>query len=305
MNVKKKTIRSGIVKINRRDFLKWTVAASVALKVNLDMDKFNTVLAAESDPPVIWLQGAGCTGCTMSTLNVTNPTTIDDVLLNKISMKYNSTIMTASGETAIQALEDASNNYNGQFILVIEGAIPSGAKKNYCTIGKLNGSELSMEDALIRYATKAKYVVAAGACSSFGGVAAAAPNDANCATVENIIGSLISNPVVNIPGCPVHPKMIIDLLLQLFLVGMPRLDRYNRPVDFYGENIHTACERRGTTAVKKFGEYGCYKNVGCKGQGCKGMCSVNQWNDQSYCMKVNYPCIGCASPDYPTNPLTI
>jgi hydrogenase small subunit len=113
------------MKITRRDFLKWSVAASVALKLTGDIDKINTVLAADTDPPIIWLQGAGCTGCTVSMLNVTNPTTIDNVLTNKVSLKYSSTISTAAGETAMKALEDAANQYNGQFILVIEGAIPS------------------------------------------------------------------------------------------------------------------------------------------------------------------------------------
>ncbi len=291
------------MKITRRDFLKWTVAAAAALKVNLDMDKFNTVLANDTDPPVIWIQGAGCTGCTISTLNVTSPTTIDNVLLNKISMKYNSTIMTAAGETAIQALEDAANNYSGQFVLVVEGAIPSGTKKNYCTIGKLNGAELSMEDALLRYGTKAKYVVAAGTCAAFGGIAAAAPNEANCTTVKNLIGTKTANPVINLPGCPVIPKVMIDTLLNLFLVGMPSLDSLSRPRNLYGDNIHNACERKGKANVNKPGDFGCYKGVGCKGQSCKNSCAVNKWNDQSYCLLVNYPCIGCSNPDFPTNPL--
>ena len=293
------------MKISRRDFLKWSVAAAAALQLNLDMDSINRVLAAESDPPVIWLQGAGCTGCTISTLNVTDPATIDKVLMTKVSMKYNSSIMTSAGETAMQALENAANQYEGQFILVVEGAVPSGTKKNYCKIGELNGVEVTMEDALLKYGPKAKYVVAAGACASFGGVAAAYPNDAGCTAVKNILGSKIANPVVNLPGCPVHPSMIINILLELFLVGMPKLDSHHRPTEFYGNNIHWTCDRKGLPEVAQVGLYGCYKNVGCKGPGCKNLCSVKKWNNQSYCTVVNYPCIGCAKPNFPTNPLTI
>ncbi|WP_025694600.1 twin-arginine translocation signal domain-containing protein, partial [Paenibacillus durus] len=145
------------MRINRRDFLKWSVAAVAALKLEMDMDKLNTVMAADTDPPVIWLLGSGCSGCSISTLNVTNPTTIEDVLQNKISMKYDSTLMAASGESAMQALENAANQYNGQFILVIEGAIPGGASKNYCIIGEQNGVPLTMYDAVLKYGPKAKY----------------------------------------------------------------------------------------------------------------------------------------------------
>ena len=130
---------------------------------------------------------AGCSGCTISTLNVTNPTTIDDVLLNKISLKYNTTLMTASGDSAMQTLEQGANTYKGQFILVVEGAVPTGASGNYCIIGEQNGSPLTMQQAVLKYAPMAKYVVSAGTCASFGGVSAAGPNSTSCQSVQTII----------------------------------------------------------------------------------------------------------------------
>ena len=48
------------MKISRRDFLKWSVVAGVALNIEFDLANVNTVLAAETDPPIIWIQGAGC-----------------------------------------------------------------------------------------------------------------------------------------------------------------------------------------------------------------------------------------------------
>ncbi|MCX7923883.1 MAG: hydrogenase small subunit [Clostridia bacterium] len=292
------------MKISRRDFLKWSIAAAAALKMNFDTDRMNTVLAAETDPPVIWLQGAGCTGCTVSTLNVTNPTTIDDVLLNKISMKYNSTVMTAAGESAMQALENAANQYNGQFILVIEGAIPSGANKYFCIIGELNGVEMTMEDAVLKYGPKAKYVVAAGTCSSFGGVSATYPNNTGCVSVRTLLSGQTVNPVVNLSGCPVHPTILIQTLLDLILTGMPNLDNSDRPSKYYGGTIHQSCPRRSTTQVNQPGIFGCYKSAGCKGPGTKASCPSTKWNNgQSWCIIQNYPCIGCTNTDFPTNPL--
>lgn len=292
------------MKLSRRDFLKWTVAAAAALKINFDLDQMNTVLAAETDPPVIWLQGSGCSGCTISTLNVTNPTTIDQVLLNKISMKYNSTIMAAAGETAMQALENAANRYSGQFILVVEGAIPSGTKKHYCTIGELNGVELTMEDAVLRYGPKAKFVVAAGTCSSFGGVAAAAPNNTGCVSARTLLSGKTSNPVINLSGCPVHPTVLVQTLIDLILTGLPSLDRNNLPSKYFGAGIHNNCPRRGTSIVSQAGVLGCYKSVGCKGPSTKASCPSMKWNNgQSWCVQSNYPCIGCTDPTFPANPI--
>jgi hydrogenase small subunit len=227
-------IKGGMfMKISRRDFLKWSVAAGVALNVEFNLDNVNTVLAAETDPPIIWIQGAGCSGCTISTLNVTNPTTIDDVLLNKISMKYNSTIMAASGDLAMQTLDQCATQYNGQFILVIEGAVPTGASGNYCIIGEVNGVPLTMQQAVLKYGPMAKYVVAAGTCASFGGVPASGANSTGCQSVKTILTGKTTNPVVNLAGCPVHPTVMIQSLLDLILIGMPAIDN-NRPNKYMG-----------------------------------------------------------------------
>ena len=164
---------------------------------------------------------AGCSGCTISTLNVTNPTTIDDVLLNKISMKYNTTLMTAAGDSAMQTLDQCATTYNGQFILVVEGAVPTGESGNYCIIGEENGSPLTMQQAVLKYGPMAKYVVSAGTCASFGGVSAAAPNNTSCQSVQTVLSGKTINPVINIPGCPVHPTITIQTLLNLILTGMP------------------------------------------------------------------------------------
>ncbi|NJJ38711.1 hydrogenase small subunit [Paenibacillus apii] len=292
------------MRINRRDFLKWSVAAVAALKLEMDVDKLNTVMAADTDPPVIWLLGSGCSGCSISTLNVTNPTTIEDVLQNKISMKYDSMLMAASGESAMQALENAANQYNGQFILVIEGAIPGGSSKNNCIIGEQNGVPLTMYDAVLKYGPKAKYVVAAGTCASFGGVAAAAPNSTGCVTVKSLLSGKTANPVVNLAGCPVNATVMVQTLLDLILTGVPSLDSYSRPSKYFNRTVHSICPRRETEEVSQPGVYGCYEEIGCKGPGNLSPCPSLKWNNrQGWCIQSDYPCIGCTSPAFPLNPV--
>ncbi|MCJ7688205.1 MAG: hydrogenase small subunit [Clostridiaceae bacterium] len=293
------------MKISRRDFLKWSVAAGVALNIDFDLANVNTVLAAETDPPIIWIQGAGCSGCSISTLNVTTPTTIDDVLLNKISMKYNSTIMAASGELAMQSLDECATQYNGQFILVIEGAVPTGASGNYCIVGEVNGTALTMQQAVLKYGPMAKYVVAAGTCASFGGVSAAGSNSTGCQSVKSILTGKTTNPVVNLAGCPVHPTVMIQSLLDLVLIGKPTIDSYNRPTKYYGRSVHDTCERREQDDANGIGSTrGCFEEYGCMGPDCKNVCQTMKWNKgQAWCISVNYPCIGCSNPTFPTNPL--
>ncbi|MDA8227594.1 MAG: twin-arginine translocation signal domain-containing protein, partial [Desulfitobacterium hafniense] len=68
------------MQISRRDFMKWVAASAAALGLSSwDLIKVEQVLASSTSPPVIWLQGAMCTGCSVSLLNATKPTTIDDV----------------------------------------------------------------------------------------------------------------------------------------------------------------------------------------------------------------------------------
>ncbi len=52
--------------------------------------------------PVVWLQGAGCTGCTVSLLNSASPT-IKNILIDQlvpgvhINLRFHATIMAGSG----------------------------------------------------------------------------------------------------------------------------------------------------------------------------------------------------------------
>lgn len=293
------------MKISRREFLKWSAAAAVALKLNFDMDKLNTVMAAESDPPVIWLQGASCTGCSISVLNVTNPTTIDNVLQNKVSMKFHPNIDTYSGQSAMQAIDNAASQYNGQFILVLEGAVHTGSNQNYCIIGQLDGVDVTMYDAVMKYGPMAKYVVAAGTCASFGGVAKAGVNSSTCSDVKSLLNGKTRSSVVNLPGCPAHPTVLVQTLLDLILTGLPAIDSYNRPTKYFSTRIHRSCPRKETYEARQPGVYGCYEEIGCMGRSCaSNLCPSSTWNNnRGWCIGVNHPCIGCASPQFPTSPL--
>src|SRR6266542_983810 len=100
--------------MTRRDFLRWAGASAAMLGLTaLDLQDLEKALASAGSPPVLWLQGSSCTGCSISLLNSVNPT-IDSVLLNTISLKYHPNLSTAAGDLAISTLTDAENTYAGQ-----------------------------------------------------------------------------------------------------------------------------------------------------------------------------------------------
>ncbi|MBI4789025.1 MAG: twin-arginine translocation signal domain-containing protein, partial [Chloroflexi bacterium] len=91
------------MEISRREFLKYLGASAAALAMaGVPLDQIESALAASNSPAVIWLQGSACTGCSVSLLNAVNPT-IDQVLLNTVSVKYHNNLMTAAGDLAVSA----------------------------------------------------------------------------------------------------------------------------------------------------------------------------------------------------------
>ena len=96
------------MQISRRDFLKYCAAAAGALGLEASgLMQLQAVLAAESGPAVVWLQGQGCSGCSTSLLNSIHYATIDDLLLNTLDLEFHPTVMAAAGDLAVSAAEAA------------------------------------------------------------------------------------------------------------------------------------------------------------------------------------------------------
>ncbi len=74
--------------------------------------------------PVIWLQGAGCTGCSISVLNAVSPR-IQNLLLDELvpgqqlNLMFHATIMAGQGEQVIEVLRDTEKNSKSGYILVV------------------------------------------------------------------------------------------------------------------------------------------------------------------------------------------
>ncbi len=257
--------------------------------------------------PVIWLQGAACTGCAISLMNAGYPKLsnllIDEVVPGKsIGLKFMATLMGATGDLALEMLERTVDTKQG-YILVVEGAIPTGKGGKFCTVG-----EEPVANQLIRLGRSADAIVNVGTCSSYGGIPAGSPNITDCQSVgEHLKNYGIDIPYLNIPGCPPEPSWFVDTLATVMLFGLPdpeEVDEVGRLKSVYGELIHDNCPRRGDFSTGHFarhlGEEGCLVEVGCKGPYTNSPCPNRGWQGGlNWPIGNNHPCIGCTEPGFP------
>ena len=272
-----------------------------------------TLQSLPEEVPVIWIQGAGCSGCSVSILNSVSPSIknilIDEVLPGKhINLRFHPTIMAGSGDAVLEVLDETQQQKKGGYVLVVEGAIPTADDGIYGAIGEENGEGVSMISRLESLGRNALVVVSLGTCSAFGGIPAASPNPTNCVSVEEVLKAAnIDTPVVNIPGCPPHPDWFVGTLANILLFGLPEaedLDELGRPKAFYGQLIHENCPRRAyydeNKFAKKIGDPGCLYELGCKGPVTYADCPTRLWNNGvNWCIGSGSPCIGCVEPGFP------
>ena len=287
------------MEISRRDFLKYVGGSALALGLStLDLSLAERALAGASAPPVLWLSGSACTGCSVSLLNAVNPT-IDQVLLNTISLKYHPNLMSAAGELAVGAARSTANA--GGYILVVEGAIPTAGDGRYCYVWDENGQSVTMASAVQSLAARASRIVAVGTCAAYGGVPAAYPGAG-----AKGVGAFLGRAVVNVPGCPAHPDWIIGSLVQLLSGNSVALDNIGRPIAYYPRQVlHERCPRKEKEEARQFGQAGrCLEELGCKGPHTHADCERRLWNNgQNWCIGANGLCIGCTEPNFPAFPL--
>lgn len=289
--------------INRRDFMKWASATTAGLMLPASF----TPLIAEAAMlmnrvPVIWIELQDCAGNSEALLRCDGPT-IDQLILDVISLEFHETIMVAAGHQAEEQLEDAMHTFNGKYILFVEGAIPLAMNGQYGTIGPRGET---FEEHLQRVAKGAAAVVAVGSCATFGGVPAAAPNPTGAVGVMNV---LKGKPIINIPACPANPANMVGVVLHYVLSGsIPELDSLLRPKFAFGYRIHDNCERRAHfdagEFVEEWGDEGAKNNFCLYKMGCKGPMTFNNCSIVRYNEGVNWPvgvgrgCIGCSEPDF-------
>lgn len=193
---------------------------------------------------LVWIHGAGCSGCTMSFLNCDYE--LLGTMLRNECIIYHKTLLEQSGfflggmpvrtpELNIEYYLDDIEKTGG-YVLVVEGALVEGPNNSgkYCLIG---GE--TVKQRIVKAANKAKVIISLGTCASCGGV----PGDRHSESVVKDFPGLvfrgvadrriilkehgITKHVVDLPGCPPKPEHILALLALLLL------DKLQFPEDSY------------------------------------------------------------------------
>lgn len=285
--------------ISRREFLKFctVMAGTLALESALG-PRIARALEAPERTPVIWLEFQDCAGCTESFLRASRPTAAE-VVLDVLSVDYHETIMAASGHLAEEAKSQTVEA--GNYLLIVEGSIPTAEDGIYCTVGGHTAVDILEETA-----ASATAVVAVGNCATFGGLPKAAPNPTGAKSVMDLV---TDKPVINLPGCPLNAVNLTATVVHYLTFGkLPEMDELHRPLFAYGARIHDNCERRGHfdagKFVKEWGDEGhrkgwCLYEMGCKGPVTFHNCPAVRWNDgTSWPVQSGHGCIGCSEPGF-------
>ena len=293
--------------VTRRQFLKICAGTGAAISVSGSLvPEIVAALekAAAGNPPVLWIQGGGCTGCSVSLLNTVHPS-IAEVLLKIISLKYHPTVMASQGELAFEYLYQMAEKNKGKYFLVVEGAVQTAAEGRYCMVGERKGKEVTFVELTKYLGSNGAAVLAVGQCTCYtGGIPGAKPNPTGVKSIMDFFkDNGIKTPVVNIPGCPPHPDWMVGTIAHALMFGIPELDSDGRPKMFYSTLVHDNCPYRSyydeQKFAKSFGEEGCRVELGCKGPESYSDCWKRGWNNNvNWCVH-NSLCLGCTQPGYP------
>lgn len=331
-NLNKEELKNlDLLDMSRRDFLKAAFATASAIGVSGLINQVEPALA-QTKTKLVWLSGAECAGCTISLLNSEEPTIVEAVTGVDgvaVDVAYHEVIGYQTGvivdgepvdreHNAITQFEDVVNG-DDDYVLVVEGSVQDKMGGNFLRIGGepfTHHLDLAAQNAMI--------TCAVGACACWGGIPGA-PAGSEVTGAKGVqftkkekggyLGadytSTAGYPVVNIPGCPAHPKWVMSVLVAALLGKLPRpenvnaiLDEYHRPTEIYGDIEHNHCTLRGEYGIGNFaetyGDDGCLWKLGCKAPATYANCPEEQWHGgNSYCMESGGPCVGCTEPEFP------
>lgn len=284
--------------VSRRQFLQFcgAMTAVLALPARYTAQVAHALLSAPR-PPVVWLEFQDCTGDTESFLRSGEPT-VDDLILNLLSVNYHETLMVPAGLMSERSLTETMASFPGQYLCVVEGAIPTAANGIHCMIRGRTALSIARQ-----VCSQALATIAVGTCAWDGGLAAAHPNPTGAVGVRQAVPNLAT--LINLPGCPANAVNLAATITHfLTFNSWPATDEAGRPEFAYHEDIHDECERHDHYEERRFvqawGDVGhqqgwCLFQMGCKGPETHHNCSTAKWNGGTcWPVQAGHGCVGCA-----------
>ncbi len=241
---------------------------------------------------IVWLQSLTCNGNSHSFLNYSHM----ESFASSFDMLYHPLLL---GDTSFDAILQSDTPFD---FLILEGAL----SRDEDIIRKFGYPFHKVLDEL---ASRARYIICAGSCASFGGIF-------RLKDEAKITGALFSGKsrggywseksnVINIPGCPVHPAWLIDTLFLLKREAKVSLDEFLRPKEIFSYLTHHGCLRNEyfewKVDSKQLGEKeGClFYEYGCQGPMTHANCNKILWNGVGSKTRAGSPCLGCTEFDFP------
>jgi hydrogenase small subunit len=292
--------------MDRRDFIKLMGGGAVALSFPTVMIQGckKALQNASKRTNVIWVQAQSCSGCSVSLLNTVDPDIVT-LITEHISLNFHQTLSGGTGDSLMKVLKEAVEKKRKDFVLVLEGSIPT-ADEYYCTLGvDDNGHHQAITYWINELAKNSIAVLSVGTCAAYGGIPKANGTVTGAKDVTEYLKSQnIKKAIINIPGCPPHPDWMVGTIVYFILKGKPpKLDEFGRPVMFYGKTVHDQCEnldyyKKGVFA-KEWGDKGCLYTLGCLGMDSGCNVPKIKWNGVSSCTSSGSGCLGCTEPVFP------
>jgi len=289
--------------LSRRDFLKRCRDISLLMCGSTLLTRSlaeGFIKLAKNPPRIAFVHAQNCMACTTSMM-YGNDFDFLDFLSHIGRVDLHPALSFRQGGDYLASLERIAEQ--GDFLLVVEGSVPS-APKEACFLGRK-----PLYDVLAGYASRAKLVIASGSCASHGGIPASAGNRTGALSVAAYLRERqVRTPVLRLPGCPVHPDHLMGSIAHLAATGAPPpLHEQTQLVkEYHGELLHNRCSRFQHFTQDLFVEdfardkQNCLLKKGCRGPVTASDCPVRRWNQRtSVCVESNTPCIGCMSPSWP------
>ena len=192
---------------SRRDFLKFAswLAAFIGIEAS-GAGRIVKAMETKSRLPVVWFHFQECTCCSESFIRSSHPI-VSDIILDKISLDYTETLQAAAGHQAEAALHETMEKHKGEYLMLVEGSVPTEEDGVYCCIGGKSALDIVKEAA-----GGAKAIVAWGSCASNGCIQAANPNPTGATPIHKIISG---KPIINVPGCPPIGEVMAGTIVHL------------------------------------------------------------------------------------------
>lgn len=264
---------------------------------------------------MLWLQSAGCGGCTMSMMCAENPGLFETFADFGIELLWHPTLSEASGDEVKRLITEVAEGSRPLDILCFEGSVvrgPNGTGRYHM----LAGTGRSMLDWAKILAARARHVVAVGTCAAYGGITSAGDNPSDACGLQydgflegGALGGAFRSgsglPVINVAGCPIHPGWVTETLMLLAEDSLHAadLDRLGRPRFFADHLVHHGCSRNEfyefKASAEALSELGCMmEHLGCLGTQAHADCNIRPWNGGGSCTSGGYPCINCTAPEF-------